>query len=50
MSNPSSCPICDYPLDANAVKVTVNEVAYRVCCEECAKEAAGNPSRLLAKV
>ena len=33
-----TCAACDYPLDANAIKVTVGTRVVEVCCEECAQK------------
>ena len=32
-----TCAACDYPLDANAISVTIGGKAVEVCCQECAK-------------
>ena len=31
-----TCAACDYPLDDNAIQVTVGGRTVEVCCEECA--------------
>jgi len=31
-----TCAACDYPLDANAISVTIGGQTVDVCCEECA--------------
>lgn len=31
-----TCAACDYPLDDNAIKVTIGGKTVEVCCEECA--------------
>jgi hypothetical protein len=31
-----TCAACDYPLDANAISVTIGGKTVEVCCEECA--------------
>ena len=33
----ATCAVCDYPLDANAIKVTIGGETVEVCCEECAQ-------------
>ena len=33
-----TCAACDYPLDANAIKVTIGGRVVEVCCEECAQK------------
>ncbi|MDI9239822.1 hypothetical protein QLQ15_13000 [Lysobacter sp. LF1] len=33
-----TCAVCDYPLDENAVAVTIGGRAVEVCCEECAQK------------
>jgi hypothetical protein len=32
-----TCAACDYPLDDQAIEVTVGGKAVEVCCEECAQ-------------
>jgi len=32
-----TCAACDYPLDANAIKVQIGGRTVEVCCEECAQ-------------
>ena len=36
--NEKTCAACDYPLDANAIKVKVGANVVEVCCEECAQK------------
>jgi hypothetical protein len=31
-----TCAACDYPLDENAIQVTIGGRSVEVCCEECA--------------
>ena len=33
-----TCAACDYPLDANAIKVTIGGKTVEVCCEDCARK------------
>ncbi|PXV58978.1 hypothetical protein SAMN04487785_117105 [Dyella jiangningensis] len=33
-----TCAACDYPLDGNAIKVTIGQRVVEVCCEECAQQ------------
>jgi hypothetical protein len=33
-----TCAVCDYALDANAIKVTIGGRVVEVCCEECAQK------------
>jgi len=33
-----TCAACDYPLDANAIKVKIGGRTVEVCCEECAQK------------
>lgn len=33
-----TCAACDYPLDANAIKVEIGGKTVEVCCEECAQK------------
>ena len=47
MTRQGLCPICQDPLESNARTVTVAGVAHRVCCEDCAKQAEADPSRLV---
>ena len=42
-----TCAACDYPLDENAIQVTIGGRSVEVCCEECAtklREAHGAAS------
>ena len=32
----NTCAACDYPLDKDAIKVTVGGKTVEVCCQECA--------------
>jgi RNase P subunit RPR2 len=34
----ATCAACDYPLDANAIKVTIAGKTVEVCCDECAQK------------
>jgi RNase P subunit RPR2 len=36
--NENTCAACDYPLDGNAIKVTIGGLTVEVCCEECAQK------------
>lgn len=36
--NEKTCAVCDYALDANAIKVTIGTRVVEVCCEECAEK------------
>lgn len=40
-----TCAACDYPLDDNAIKVTVGHRVVEVCCEECAEKLREAQSR-----
>ena len=42
-----TCAACDYPLDENAIQVTIGGRSVEVCCEECAQKLrdAGNDAR-----
>jgi RNase P subunit RPR2 len=33
-----TCAACDYPLDENAIQVTIGGRTVEVCCEECAQK------------
>ncbi|MCC8361652.1 hypothetical protein LK996_00950 [Lysobacter sp. A6] len=33
-----TCAACDYPLDENAIQVTIGGQTVEVCCEECAQK------------
>ncbi|MGH8446554.1 MAG: hypothetical protein ACREVL_14875 [Solimonas sp.] len=33
-----TCAACDYPLDANAIKVKIGGKTVEVCCDECAQK------------
>ena len=49
MTKSNVCPICDYALDASAVKATVAGAEHLFCCDDCAKQAIADPSRLKSK-
>ena len=34
----ATCAACDYPLDSDAIKVTIAGKTVEVCCEECAQK------------
>lgn len=34
--NEKTCAVCDCPLDASAISVTVGGSVVEVCCDECA--------------
>jgi hypothetical protein len=34
----ATCAVCDYPLDGNAIKVTIGGRTVEVCCEEGAQK------------
>jgi len=34
----ATCAVCDYPLDGNAIEVTIGGRTVDVCCEECAQK------------
>jgi len=36
--NETTCAACDYPLDGNAIQVTIGGRTVEVCCEECAQK------------
>jgi hypothetical protein len=38
MTTEKTCAACDYPLDANAIKVTIGGHTVEVCCDECAQK------------
>ena len=38
MTTERTCAACDYPLDANAIKVTIGGHTVEVCCDECAQK------------
>ena len=33
-----TCAACDYPLDENAIQVTIGGRTVEACCEECAQK------------
>jgi hypothetical protein len=33
-----TCAACDYPLDQNAIKITVGGRTVEVCCDDCARK------------
>jgi len=38
MTPEKTCAACDYPLDGNAIKVTIGGNTVEVCCDECAQK------------
>ena len=42
-----TCAACDYPLDDNAIQVTIGGRTVEACCEECAQKLreAGEATR-----
>ena len=36
--NEKTCAACDYPLDENAIQVTIKGKVVEVCCEDCAQK------------
>ncbi|MEZ0470712.1 hypothetical protein [Luteimonas salinilitoris] len=34
----TTCAACDYPLDGNAIEVTIGGRIVEVCCKECAQK------------
>ena len=34
-----TCAACDYPLDDNAIAVTIGGKTVDVCCDECAQKS-----------
>ncbi|WP_168709594.1 hypothetical protein [Rhodanobacter lindaniclasticus] len=36
--NEKTCAACDYPLDDNAIEVTIGGRTVEVCCEDCAQK------------
>ena len=34
----NTCAACDYPLDQNAIKITVGGRTVEVCCDDCARK------------
>jgi hypothetical protein len=42
-----TCAACDYPLDDNAIQVTIGGRTVEACCEECAQKLreAGEAAR-----
>jgi hypothetical protein len=35
--NQKTCAACDYPLDENAISVTIGGRTVEVCCDDCAR-------------
>lgn len=44
-----TCAACDYPLDANAIKVTIGGRTVDVCCDECARKVRESHSSAIAQ-
>lgn len=38
MTTENTCAACGYPLDANAIKVTIGGNTVEDCCDECAQK------------
>jgi hypothetical protein len=43
--NEKTCAACDYPLDENAIEVTVGGKIVEVCCEDCAQKLRETAAR-----
>ena len=39
-----TCAACDYPLDENAIAVTIGGKSVDVCCDECAQKLMEAPA------
>jgi hypothetical protein len=44
-----TCAACDYPLDDNAIKVTIAGKTVEVCCEDCAQKLRAASASAKAK-
>ena len=45
----ATCPVCDWELAEGARDVPVGDATVRVCCEECAREVALQPTKYLPR-
>jgi hypothetical protein len=45
----ATCPVCSWELADGAKDVQVNDATVRVCCDECAREVALNPTKYLSR-
>jgi ribosome-binding protein aMBF1 (putative translation factor) len=45
MKKTEKCPVCDWDIKDDGIKVTVGHSEITVCCEDCAKKAGENPAK-----
>jgi YHS domain-containing protein len=45
MKQSKKCPVCDWEIKDDEVKVKVGSKEIIVCCEECAKKVKENPGK-----
>jgi len=48
METAKKCPVCDWEIKDDAVKVRVGSKEIAVCCEDCAKKVEENPAKYAA--
>lgn len=44
METKAKCPVCDWQITDQGIKVNVNGKVITVCCEECAAKAKEDPA------
>ncbi|MCI0665656.1 MAG: hypothetical protein L0220_31755 [Acidobacteria bacterium] len=48
MKTAKKCPVCDWEIKGDEVKVKVGGKEITVCCEDCAKKVEENPGKYKA--
>jgi ribosome-binding protein aMBF1 (putative translation factor) len=48
MNKTKTCPVCDWEIKDDGIKVKVAGQEITVCCDDCAKKAQENPSNYAA--
>jgi len=48
MKTAKKCPVCDWEIKDDEVKVKVGGKEITVCCEDCAKKVKENPGKYKA--
>ncbi len=48
MKTEEKCPVCDWQITGDGIKITVGGKELTVCCDECAATAQKDPSRYAA--
>jgi ribosome-binding protein aMBF1 (putative translation factor) len=50
MNKSKKCPVCDWEIKDDGIKVKVSGKEITVCCDDCAKKAQENPAKYAAKL